>query len=195
VLDAALQFGATPLELVLSAGAIFGAAVVRGYTGFGFSMIAVTTLSMLRFPAEVVPMVLLLVIVASLHLLPSVWHAVEWRSLGWLLLGTMVATPAGVAVLTIVPANAMRVLVCVAVASAVVFLWRGFELRRTPGPAPTVATGVLVGILNGSTVSVARRRSCSTSPRQSVTWCPVRRWLRTFWPSTRSQLQPARRWD
>jgi uncharacterized protein len=151
VLDAALQFGATPLELVLSAGAIFGAAVVRGYTGFGFSMIAVTTLSMLRSPAEVVPMVLLLEIVASLHLLPTVWHAVDWRSLGWLLLGTMVATPVGVTLLTIVPANTMRVLVCVAVASAVSFLWRGFELRRTPGPAPTVAAGVLVGILNGST--------------------------------------------
>jgi uncharacterized membrane protein YfcA len=138
-------------ELAVSVLAIFGAAVIRGYTGFGFSMIAVTTLSMLRPPAEVVPMVLLLEIVASLRLLPSVWHAVEWRSLGWLLLGTMVATPFGVALLTVVPANAMRVLVCAAVAAAVLFLWRGFTLRETPGPAPTVATGFLVGVLNGST--------------------------------------------
>jgi len=136
-------------QLVVSAGFVLGAAMVRGYSGFGFSMLAVTGLSLLRPPAEVVPMVLLLEIAASAHLLPGVWRDVDWPSLQWLLAGTVLATPLGVLVLASVPADVMRVLVSVVVLIAAVLLWRGFTLHRIPGRGPTFATGVVAGLLNG----------------------------------------------
>ena len=60
---------------------IFLAAIVRGYSGFGFSLLAITALSLLLPPAEIVPSIFLLEIAASLHLLPGIWRDIHWRSL------------------------------------------------------------------------------------------------------------------
>ncbi len=85
--------------------AVFGGALVRGYTGFGSSLIWVSSLSLVLPPVIVVPAVYLLEIAASAHLLPRVWRKIEWRSLRWLLLGTFVATPPGVYLLSALPAS------------------------------------------------------------------------------------------
>jgi uncharacterized membrane protein YfcA len=140
----------TAFQLALAIAVVFAAAIVRGFSGFGFSMLTVTSLSLLRPPAEVVPMVLMLEVAASLRLLPMVWRDADWRSLRWLLAGTALATPVGVAVLASVRADSMRVVVSVFVMLAVVFLWRGFTLRRVPGARATFATGLVAGLLNGS---------------------------------------------
>ena len=34
---------------------VFGAAIVRGYSGFGFSLLAITSLSLVLSPAETIP--------------------------------------------------------------------------------------------------------------------------------------------
>ena len=60
---------------------VFLAAIVRGYSGFGFSLLAVTALSLLYAPAIVIPSVFLLEIAASIHLLPGLWRDIHWRSL------------------------------------------------------------------------------------------------------------------
>jgi uncharacterized membrane protein YfcA len=60
---------------------VFGAAVVRGYSGFGFSLLAVTSLSLLLPPTEIVPSIFIMEVAASLHLLPSVWRDIHWRAL------------------------------------------------------------------------------------------------------------------
>ncbi len=140
----------TPLQLAAAVLVVFGAALVRGYSGFGFSMLVVISLSLLRPPAEVVPMVVLLEVAASLRLLPAVWGDVDWRSLRWLLAGAAAATPIGVAVLASVPPDLMRVAVSVFVAVAVALLWRGFRLRRLPGGMATFTTGLVAGLFNGS---------------------------------------------
>jgi len=45
---------------------IFLAAIVRGFSGFGFSMLAITALSLLYPPAEIVPSIFMLELAASL---------------------------------------------------------------------------------------------------------------------------------
>ncbi len=140
----------TVLEISVGIFVVFCAAIVRGYSGFGFSMIAVTALSLLRPPAEIVPMVLALELGASVHLLPSVWSDVDWRSVRWLVIGMMLATPFGVWVLARTSASVMRILVSLFVLLAAVGLWRGFRLRQVPGRGATVAVGAISGLLNGS---------------------------------------------
>lgn len=145
---AALQL--TGFQFAVATGVVFCAAIVRGYSGFGFSMIAVTGLSLLQPPAEVVPMVLALEIAASVHLLPQVWSDVEWHSLRWLLAGMLISTPFGVWVLASAPPAATRLWVSVLVLIASVGLWHGFTLRQVPGPGATFATGAVSGLLNGT---------------------------------------------
>ena len=64
-------------------------------------MLWVASLSLIYSPASVVPTVLLLEVVASLHLLPGVFNRVEWRSMSLMLLATLITMPAGVALLAV----------------------------------------------------------------------------------------------
>jgi hypothetical protein len=129
---------------------IFGAAVVRGYSGFGFSLLAITALSLALPPAEIVPAIFMLEIAASLHLLPGIWRDIHWRAIGLLLLGCVVATPLGVQLLANLPAAPLRIALSVFVVVAVAFLWRGFALKSMPGRAVTLATGAASGFFNGA---------------------------------------------
>jgi uncharacterized protein len=128
---------------------IFGAAVVRGYSGFGFSLLAVTSLSLLLPPTEIVPSIFIMEVAASLHLLPSVWRDIHWRALLWLAVGSLVGTPFGVYALAHVPAAPMTLALAVFVLLAAILLARGYALNSLPGPAVTFATGTASGLFNG----------------------------------------------
>ena len=136
--------------LVFSALAVLMAAFIRGYSGFGFSMIMVITLSQIFTPAEVVPVILLMEVVASSWLLPRVWKQIDWSSLFWLLIGVSIGTPAGVYLLANVPATSMRSAIAAVIMVLVVLLWRGFAFRKMPGRGVTLSTGTISGVLNGS---------------------------------------------
>lgn len=128
---------------------VVAAGVVRGYSGFGSSLLAITSLSLLLPPAEIVPSVFMLEIAASLHLLPSVWRDIHWRALTWLTIGCMVGTPFGVYALASVPTAPMTLALAIFVLAATVLLAQGYALKRMPGPALTLATGVASGLCNG----------------------------------------------
>ena len=93
------------LALAYAVACIFGAAIVRGYSGFGFSLLVIVSISLLLPPAQIVPSIFMMEVAASLHLLPGVWRDVHWRALGWLVLGCLLATPLGVYALATVPAT------------------------------------------------------------------------------------------
>ena len=136
---------------IFAVAAVFCGAFVRGYTGFGSSLLWVSSLSLVFPPILVVPAVYLLEIAASAHLMPKVWKEIDWRSLRWLLLGTFAATPLGLYFLASLPADPIRVAIALVVLAATALMWRGFALASVPGPGPTVATGLLCGLLNGGT--------------------------------------------
>ena len=77
------------LTVSIAAVLVFLAAIVRGYSGFGFSLLAITSLSLIFPPAQVIPAIFMLEIAASLHMLPAIWRDVHWRSLSILLMGTV----------------------------------------------------------------------------------------------------------
>jgi len=91
------------LILLYAVACIFAAAVVRGYSGFGFSLLAITSLSLFLPPTEIVPSIFIMEVAASLHLLPGVWRDIHWRSLLWLTVGSLVGTPFGVYALAHAP--------------------------------------------------------------------------------------------
>ncbi len=129
---------------------ILGAGFVRGYSGFGFSLLAVTALSLRLPPAEIVPSIFLMEIAASIHMLPAIWREVHWRAIGVLLIGYTIAVPLGVWLLASVPEAPMKVALGVCVLIATLLLMRGIVLKRMPGTAATLATGGASGLLNGA---------------------------------------------
>lgn len=141
----------SPALFAFAVIAVFLAAVVRGYSGFGFSALIVTSLSLFIVPIEVVPMAFMLEIVASIHLLPKVWRHIDRRLVGWLFLGSAVALPFGVMLLSELPATSMRVMLYVICLVAVIAIWRNFTVRGGHGVRHFLGAGVVSGVVNGAT--------------------------------------------
>lgn len=129
---------------------VFGAAIVRGYSGFGFSLLAITSLSLALPLAETIPPVFMMEVAASLSLLPGIWRDIHWKALGLLWFGCLVGTPVGVWLLASVPAAPMKIGLAGAVLAAVGLLWSGYVRKSMPGAGATIATGGVAGMLNGA---------------------------------------------
>jgi hypothetical protein len=124
--------------------------VVRGYSGFGFSLLAITAISPVLPPVQIVPSIFLMEVAASLHLLPGVWTDIEWRALRYLAVGCCLGTPCGVYALAHAPVLPMRLALAVFVLAAAWALGKGRLLKQMPGSAATVATGAASGLFNGA---------------------------------------------
>ena len=136
--------------LALACLIIFLAAIVRGYSGFGFSLLSITALSLLYPPAQVVPSIFMLEVAASLHLLPSIWRDIHWKSLAPLTLGCLIATPLGVWLLANISPEPMQIALSIFVLFATYLLWRGFALKSMPGQIASTAVGAASGLANGA---------------------------------------------
>jgi uncharacterized protein len=138
------------LPVIFACVCIFGAAIVRGFSGFGFSLLSITALSLVYAPAQIIPSIFMLEVAASLHLLPSIWKDIHWRSLLPLTLGCLIATPLGVWALANVPARPMQIALALFVLAATFALWRGYALKSMPGPVASTAAGAASGLANGA---------------------------------------------
>lgn len=138
------------VELGICLVAVSAGAFLKGYTGFGASMLWVTSLSLVLPPLQVVPMVLMFEVVTSVYLLPGLWRQVDWKSIIVLLIGTWVTTPIGIYALSSLPAPPIRIALGLVVITAAILILRGFALSRVPGTATTLAVGGAAGLLNGS---------------------------------------------
>jgi uncharacterized membrane protein YfcA len=71
-------------SLIVTVTGVFAAAILRGFTGFGFGIAAVPLLSLALPPAEVVPLVVTLQVVIGVAGLRAAAAACDWRAV-WLL--------------------------------------------------------------------------------------------------------------
>lgn len=143
--------GVTAWTAIWIASTVLAAGVIRGYSGFGFSMITVVVLSLILPPSQIVPVILVLEVAASAWLLPPVWRHIHWTSLSWLSLGVLVGTPLGIYLLASVPPREMRITIGIVVLLLGAFMWRGFTLLKMPNRLQTSLAGVASGVLNGGT--------------------------------------------
>lgn len=129
---------------------VFLAGIVRGFSGFAFAALVVISVSFVLPPETVVPAVLILEVIAGIHLLPSIWRTVHWPSITIIVVASILATPLGVYMLANVPAEPMKLALAVITFVAAAILATGYQLKRMPRPAETVATGAAAGLLNGA---------------------------------------------
>ena len=145
------QFHLMPVSsLAIACLLVFLAAVVRGFSGFGFTLLSISAVSILLPPATVVPAMWILDFIAGINLLPSIYRHVHWRAIALLVGASVVATPAGVYLLATVPAPWMRLALAILVLTSALLLLSGFQLKRMPRPSETIATGLAAGLLNGA---------------------------------------------
>lgn len=139
-----------PVLTAVAALVVFIAGGVKGFSGFGFSLIVVLSLSLIFPPVLVVPMVLMLEVCGSLSMLPRIWKQVHWPSLLWLMTGVVVGTPLGVYLLGNLPADAMRAGIALISLVLVAVMWRGYRIERMLAAPQIAAAGAACGVLNGA---------------------------------------------
>ena len=146
------MLGSLPLwAAIYAAIVVFLGGVLRGFTGFGFALAVVPTLSVILPPVEVVPAVAAIGIPAGLLLIGKIGRAADWRSTGHLTIGAIFGLPPGVWALSTLPSNVMRAIIGAIVLVSVFLLWRGFRFRRTPATPARMGMGFLSGLINGAT--------------------------------------------
>ena len=140
----------SPPIIAASCVVIAAAGYVRGYGGFGFSMISVAGMSLLLPLNVIIPTVVLMEVAASSLLIGPVFQQVQWRVLSWLLLGMVITTPVGIAMLRVVPPSPMKMAVAAVIIVLSILMMRQFRLRRIPGRGAIMGVGAASGILNGA---------------------------------------------
>ncbi|WP_271270599.1 sulfite exporter TauE/SafE family protein [Aliamphritea hakodatensis] len=126
------------------------AGVVRGCIGFGFSALVVASATLFLAPSQVVPMIAVLEIAASIQMVLSTWRDTAWRILSYLLIGTLIATPLGVYALVVMPADNIRLLLSAVILIMSVLLAVGWQYRGPTGPVPFFGLGLVSGVCNGA---------------------------------------------
>jgi uncharacterized membrane protein YfcA len=147
--DGPMPIDPSVLLLCISTGMVFLAGLLRGFTGFGFSIAAVPLLSLVRPPVQVIPAVLMLQFAVSLSGLRPALRQCDWASIRLLAVGAVLVTPMGAWALAWLPANTVRLAIAFAVTVAVIALGRGRRLASVPSWYGTLACGAVSGLFNG----------------------------------------------
>ncbi|MBA3764439.1 MAG: sulfite exporter TauE/SafE family protein [Actinobacteria bacterium] len=126
---------------VMAAAVIVGASVQRTI-GFGFALVVVPALELLR-PGSVPVTVLCLAFPMTVGMAVGERAHVDARGFGWILAGRIAGTAAGLLIVTVLPADALSVALGALIVLAVLLSVAGLAVE----PSPPVATGA--GFLSG----------------------------------------------
>lgn len=141
--------GITPGALIATGFAVLAAALLRGFTGFGFTLAAVPLLGVFMPPAQAVPVAVGLQFLASTTDFPRARKDGHWPSLRWLILGAVIGSPLGALALSVVPASVARIVIGAITFGGVVALRGGSRAESFPGRAITLGAGLICGLFNG----------------------------------------------
>jgi uncharacterized membrane protein YfcA len=128
--------------------AIFVAAFVRGYSGFGYSAMVIAASSVVTNPLNFVAVVVLLEFAMSLQAWRGAGPDVDWRRVAFLLAGAAVGLPLGLWALTAISEDAARAVISGYVLTMCAVLLMGWRLQgEVRGPA-NLGVGLVSGLAN-----------------------------------------------
>ena len=139
----------TILEFLFFCLIIFLASLVRGFSGFGFSASSVSLLSFILPPKEIVPIILLLEIIASFLMIPSIWKKINWKFVFYLLIGVILGTPLGVHLLSILKPKITHLIISLTVLTFAILLLKGYKNKKLNHNTSKFFVGWIAGTVNG----------------------------------------------
>ena len=150
-----MAFLALPQDLTTAALAVMLiglaiGAIARGYSGFGFSAVLVSSWALVTDPARAVVVALCLEVAASVMQAFSVWREIPWKRVALLMAGAVIGTPVGAYLLAHAPREPLKLAIGVFVLISAGLLLFGFKLKGKSYGSRTAAVGVASGVANGA---------------------------------------------
>jgi uncharacterized protein len=145
--------GVVPFDLGLAATlwmavAILGAAFVRGYSGFGYSALVITSSSLVTSPLNFVAVVVFLEFAMSLQAWRGAAAHIDWRRVGYLVAGAVIGLPLGLWALTAMSEDAARAIIAGYVLVMCGVLLAGWRMQQEVAGPGNLAMGVVSGVAN-----------------------------------------------
>jgi len=135
---------------VTALAAVAAGGFVRGFSGFGGTLVMAPILALTQGPAPAVAMLVCLETVGSIQLLPEVWRRARWAEIAPMGLAAAAMVPVGVAVLVHTEPYWMRRIISALVIVFALVLASGVRYRGPPGRGLAVGVGATSGFLSGS---------------------------------------------
>ncbi|WP_342078857.1 sulfite exporter TauE/SafE family protein [Yoonia sp. SS1-5] len=145
-----LPFDLGPGQAAALGVALFGAAFVRGYSGFGFSAIFIAFAALITNPLPLIP------VVFSCEMLMTVFQArgirghVDWRRVFALLAGAAIVLPFSVWAILSLGESTVRLSVSLIVLTMSLVLLSGWTLQRTIKAPGHMGVGMVSGLCNSA---------------------------------------------
>jgi uncharacterized membrane protein YfcA len=141
--------GLSTAAMAILAAIIFGAAVVRGLTGFGFAILAVPLMGLVIAPTQAVLLAIVLQMLIGPFGVGKALGHIDRTRVGGVALCAMIGTPLGLWALAHTPHDVARLMI----AGIAVGCFGTFLIKRAPMPSTAplhiAATGLSSGLLNG----------------------------------------------
>jgi hypothetical protein len=139
-----LPFGLTPGAGLWIVVALFGAAFVRGFSGFGFAALVIAAAGLVTDPLHFVPVVLICDAAMTLQQAPGIRPHVDWRRVATLMLGALPGVPLGIWAVTRVGEDAARTAISLYILAMCAVLMAGWRIVRPPGGAAHAGVGAAI---------------------------------------------------
>jgi uncharacterized membrane protein YfcA len=183
---AALAWPSPAMVLAIGIGISFGAGLVRGFSGFGYSALVVAGLSPFVWIGPVIAAVLILEAVASARVVGQVRADIDrtWHSST--LLGNLLFVPLGLAAISWLNPDTVRIVLSALVLAGAAMLrlsvGRRFESTRIVRSTAGAASGLLNGFAaSGGIVAALMMAACGVAPHAlRATMISVLLWISLY---------------
>ncbi len=146
----AALYGLEIWQLIYLALCILAAAWVRGYSGFGFSALVITSAALVTDPVPFVATLVLCEIVLSFGQARGVMAQIDWRRMVGMLGGAAVVMPFSFALIARMGEDIARMAISGMVLVICLAMARGFQFGRELGTPGNVIAGMTSGLANGA---------------------------------------------
>ena len=137
-------------DLMIAIAMVFGAGVVRGFSGFGSSMILAASLSAVFGPTVAIPLIMAIETVISFQLIPDARRQADWRTIIFLSLPPLITVPIGALLLTALDGDLTRYIISGIILIFIALLVFGFKNPNPPNPVGSAIAGAVGGFSTGA---------------------------------------------
>lgn len=147
-----LPFDLTSGQGAYLAAALFAAACIRGYSGFGFSAVFIILAALITNPLPLIPVIFSCEIAMTLFQARGIRAHVDWSRVWPLLAGAAIATVPSVTVMAQLGEDQARLAISAVILVLSLILLSGWQLRRPIGLKGNFSVGFLSGMVNSAGV-------------------------------------------
>ncbi|KIC16568.1 MULTISPECIES: sulfite exporter TauE/SafE family protein [unclassified Leisingera] len=134
------------------AAALFAAAVIRGFSGFGFSAIFIILAALTTNPLPLIPVVFSCEIAMTAFQARDIRPHIDWHRAIALLAGAAIATVPAIAIMARLGEQEARLAISSLILVLSLVLLSGWQLERPVGRNGNVGVGAIAGIANSAGV-------------------------------------------